>query len=166
MIENFETPAGALTGGCTCGGIRYRLRASPLFVHCCHCTWCQRETGSVFAVNALIERAAIDVLAGAPVLVELPSPSGRGQTFARCPECGLTLWSHYALGREKIAFVRTGTLDDPAIAPPDIHIYTSTMRPWVVLPAGVAAVPEYYRRADYWPAHAVARYRAAVAEAN
>lgn len=155
--------SGPVEGGCTCGGVRYRLAASPLFVHCCHCTWCQRETGSAFAVNALIEASAVEVTRGKVVRAELPSPSGNGQIFARCPGCGVTLWSHYALGREKIAFVRTGTLDDPAVFPPDIHIYTSTKRPWVILPEGIAAVPEYYRRADYWPADAMARYAFAVA---
>ena len=152
----------SLLGGCTCGGIRYCLGAPPLFVHCCHCRWCQRETGSAFAVNALIETAHISVMQGAVVRAELPSPSGRGQTLVRCPDCGLTLWSHYALGREKIAFIRTGTLDDPAALPPDIHIYTSTRRPWVILPDGVPAVPEYYRRNDYWPVATIERYRSAL----
>lgn len=91
----------------------------------------------------------------------LPSPSGRGQVFARCPACGVTLWSHYSGMGETIAFVRTGTLDDPGAAPPDIHIYTSTKRPWVILPGDVPAVPDYYRRSDYWPAESIARFKAA-----
>jgi hypothetical protein len=155
-------PRRVLEGGCTCGGVRYRLTAAPLFVHCCHCTWCQRETGSAFAVNTLIETAYVDVTKGAVMFADLPSPSGRGQRFARCPECGVTLWSHYALGRERVAFVRTGTLDDPAALPPDIHIYTSSKQPWVTLPDGATAVPEYYRRGDHWTADAIERYRRAV----
>lgn len=153
-----------LEGGCTCGGVRYRLKAAPLFVHCCHCTWCQRETGSAFAVNALIETANVDMLTGEVARTSLPSPSGNGQVFARCPDCGLTLWSHYSGMGEHIAFVRAGTLDDAGAATPDIHIFTATRRPWVILPAGVPAVPGYYRRSDYWPADSIARYKAARAD--
>jgi hypothetical protein len=152
-----------IDGGCTCGAVRYRLTDRPLFVHCCHCTWCRRETGSAFAVNALIETAKVELLKGDVVRADLPSPSGKGQTFSRCPQCGLTLWSHYAAAREKIAFVRVGTLDDPSAAPPDIHIYTAARLPWVVLPDGVPAVAEYYRRSEYWPEDSIARYKAAVA---
>jgi hypothetical protein len=153
----------ALDGGCTCGGVRYRLEDRPLFVHCCHCTWCQRETGSAFAVNALIEASRVTLLAGDVVRATLPSASGRGQVFARCPGCGLTVWSHYAGMGDRVAFVRVGTLDDPSAAPPDIHIYTATRLPWVILPDGVPAVPDYYRRADHWPADSLARYEAATA---
>ena len=148
-------------GGCTCRAVRYRLTDHPLFVHCCHCTWCQRETGSAFAINALIETDKVELLRGEVRLYDLPSLSGRGQVFARCPDCGVTLWSHYSSAREKIAFVRAGTLDDPSLAPPDIHIFTSSKAPWVTLPEGVLAVPEYYDRGQYWPAASIARYRAA-----
>jgi hypothetical protein len=151
-----------MEGGCTCGAVRYALTDRPLFVHCCHCTWCRRETGSAFAVNALIETACIRLVRGEPASHALPSPSGSGQVFHRCPRCGLTLWSHYAAARERIGFVRVGTLDDPSAAPPDIHIYTSTRLPWVAVPEGVPAVADYYRRSEYWPPESVARYRAAL----
>ena len=150
-----------MEGGCTCGGVRYRLTARPMFVHCCHCTWCQRETGSAFAVNALIEASKLALLNGEVRRTTLPSPSGNGQVVSRCRECGLALWSNYAGARDKVHFVRVGTLDDPSFAPPDIHIYTSTKQPWVVLPAGMPAVEAYYRRSEYWPAEAIARYEAA-----
>ncbi len=161
MTTDLSAP---LDGGCTCGGVRYRLRNRPLFVHCCHCSWCQRETGSAFAVNALIETSEVEVVEGAVVRAALPSPSGRGQVFVRCSGCGLTLWSHYSGMGEAVAFVRTGTLDDPGSVPPDIHIYTSTRRPWVILPDGVPAVPDYYRRIDYWPADSIARLKAATVD--
>jgi len=149
-----------MQGGCTCGAVRYRLLARPLFVHCCHCTWCQRETGSAFAVNALIEATNVQLLTGSPTKTRIPSASGKGQLMTRCPTCGITLWSNYAGAGEAVHFVRTGTLDDPFFAPPDINIYTSTKRPWVVLPEGVPAVPEYYRRSDYWPPGSLERYTA------
>ena len=148
-------------GGCTCGAVRYRLTAPPLFVHCCHCTWCQRETGSAFAVNVLIETDAVDVLCGDLERTEIPSPSGNGQVLVRCKVCKIVVWSHYAGAGDAVHFVRGGTLDDPSAAPPDIHIYTSTKQPWVQLPDNVPAVPEYYRRSEYWSADAIARYKAA-----
>jgi hypothetical protein len=154
----------AMAGGCTCGALRYRLRARPLFVHGCHCTWCQRETGSAFAVNALIEASEVELLKGEPAPTKLPSASGRGQVFWRCPDCGVTVWSNYAGAGPAIHFIRVGTLDDPSRAPPDIHIYTSTKLPWVTLPAGVPAVAEFYKLADYWPADSIARFKAAKAD--
>ena len=155
---------GAMDGGCTCGAVRYRLKARPLFVHCCHCTWCQRETGSAFAVNAFIEATQVELLKGKPTSKKLPSLSGKGQMFWRCPDCGVTVWSNYAGAGPNIHFIRTGTLDEPSWAPPDIHIYTSTKLPWVVLPEGVPAVPEFYKPADYWPPESMARFQAAKAQ--
>ncbi len=154
-----------MEGGCACGAVRYRLTATPLFVHCCHCSWCQRETGSAFAVNILIEAEEVELLRGDVELSVLPSASGEGQALARCGDCGVTLWSNYAAARGAVNFVRAGTLDDPSAAPPDIHIFTSTKQPWLSLPEGVPAVPEYYRRAEHWPAENVERYRAATSSA-
>jgi hypothetical protein len=150
-----------LEGGCTCGAVRYRLKAQPIFVHCCHCTWCQRETGSAFAVNAFIEASQVELLKDKPVKTTLPSASGKGQVFRRCVDCGVTVWSNYAGAGPNIHFVRVGTLDDPARCPPDIHIYTSTKQPWVVLPDGVPAVAEFYKPADYWPPESMARFKIA-----
>ncbi len=148
-------------GGCTCGTVRYSLTRAPLIVHCCHCTWCQRETGSAFAVNIMIETSAVVLVKGKARRETLPSASGKGQILVRCPDCGVTLWSHYAGAGEAIAFVRSGTLDTAMEIVPDIHIFTSTKRPWVILPDDLPAVPEYYRAADHWPAESIARYKAA-----
>jgi len=153
-------------GRCTCGAVRYRLSLPPLFVHGCHCTWCQRETGSAFAVNALIEASAVELFEGAPVPTTLPSASGSGQVLWRCAGCGVTLWSHYAGAGETVAFVRVGSLERPDLVPPDIHIYTSTKLPWVRLPEDVPAVPEYYRRSQHWPEESIRRLEAARAAAG
>jgi hypothetical protein len=147
----------ALEGGCDCREVRYRLLSPPLFVHCCHCRWCQRETGAAFALNALIETERLELTAGRVEIVHTPSASGKGQRIARCPACRLALWSHYAGAGDALAFVRVGTLDDPDALPPDIHIFTSTKQPWVVLPPGAPAVPEYYDRRKYWPAASLER---------
>lgn len=148
----------ATNGGCTCGRVRYQLTDQPLFVHCCHCRWCQRETGSGFAVNAMIESDRLELLAGTTRSVETPSESGAEQLIVRCPHCMVALWSHYSAAREKISFVRVGTLDDPNRCPPDIHIFVASKLHWVMLPDDVPCVPEYYQRSKYWPADRVARY--------
>lgn len=147
-----------LEGGCDCGQVRYRLESPPLFTHCCHCRWCQRESGASYALNALIETSRLTVLAGEPERVETPSASGKGQQIVRCPNCRIALWSHYASAGPVVAFVRVGTLADPGRIRPDIHIFTGSKQPWVVLPAGVPAVPEYYDRNQFWSAESLARY--------
>ena len=149
----------ALEGGCTCRAVRYRMTSKPMFVHCCHCRWCQRETGTAFALNAMIEADRVEVLSGAPELVNTPSNSGKGQKIARCPTCKVALWSNYAGAGDKIRFVRVGTLDQPDRLPPDIHIFTASKQPWVVLPPDTPAVPEYYDREKVWPAESLARRR-------
>jgi hypothetical protein len=138
-------------GGCTCRQIRYRMSGAPMFVHCCHCRWCQRETGSAFVINALIESDRVALLQGEPQIVDTPSNSGKGQRISRCPNCFVAVWSNYAGAGDALRFLRVGTLDDPDSFSPDIHIFTSTKQPWVVLPSGTPAVPEYYKSAEYWP---------------
>ena len=150
----------ALEGGCTCRAVRYRMTSRPLFVHCCHCRWCQRETGASFALNAMIEADRVVLLAETPECVDTPSNSGKGQKIFRCPSCHIAVWSNYAGARDAIRFVRVGTLDDPDQLPPDIHIFTMSKQPWVVLPANVPAVEEYYDRAQYWPQESLARRKA------
>jgi len=147
-------------GGCTCRTVRYRVTSSPLIVHCCHCRWCQRESGSAFAVNALIESDRVVLLAGQPEPINTPTASGKGQKISRCPNCHVAVWSNYAGAGDAVRFVRVGTLDVPDRFPPDIHIYTGSKQPWVVLPPGAAAVPEYYSAKQVWPADSLARFQA------
>jgi len=145
-------------GGCDCRAVRYRMHARPMFVHCCHCRWCQRETGTAFALNALIENDRVELLAGPVDVVDTPSHSGNGQRIARCPTCRVAVWSHYS--SPLLSFVRVGTLDEPDRFPPDIHIFTSTKQPWVRLSGEVPVVPEYYRSAEMWPAASLERRKA------
>ena len=151
---------GNFEGGCTCRAVRYRFAVQPMFVNCCHCRWCQRESGSAFAVNAMVETERLEIVAGTPETVDTPSNSGKGQQIVRCPTCRVALWSHYAGAGTKIAFVRVGTLDEPDRLPPDIHIFTASKQPWVVLPPDKPAMEEYYDREKYWPAESLARRRA------
>jgi hypothetical protein len=149
-----------MEGGCACGGVRYRMTGAPIFVHCCHCRWCQRESGAAFALNALIEADRVVLLKGEPERVATPSASGKGQTFARCPDCHVALWSNYAGAGDLVNFVRVGTLDQPDRLPPDIHIYTASKQPWVVIPEGMPSFPEYYSAGEVWPEASLARWKA------
>lgn len=150
-------------GGCACRFVRYRMTAKPLFVHCCHCTWCQRETGTAFALNAMIEADRVELLQGEVEVVNTPSLSGKGQKIARCPKCRVALWSNYAGAGDAVRFVRVGTLDEAGRFPPDIHIFTSTKLPWVVLPQGAQAVPEFYKISERWPNESLQRRAALMA---
>ena len=153
-------PESTFDGGCACRHVRYRMTSRPLFVHCCHCRWCQRETGSAFVLNAMIEADRVRLLHGDVEIVATPSESGRGQRIARCPQCRVALWSNYGGGGDAIRFVRVGTLDAPDLLPPDVHIFTASKQPWVVLPPGTPAFAEFYRAADVWPAESLARREA------
>jgi hypothetical protein len=155
-----------LDGGCDCKRVRYRMKTKPLFVHCCHCRWCQRETGASFALNAMIEMDRIELLAAPPELVDTPSASGKGQQIARCPTCRVAVWSHYSGAGPMVAFVRVGTLDEPEHLPPDIHIFTASKQPWVVIPEGHTAVPEFYDLKQHWPAESLERRKALRAKAD
>jgi len=134
-----------------------------MIVHCCHCRWCQRESGASFALNAMIEADRVTLRSGVPEIVHTPSASGKGQRIARCPSCRIAVWSNYAGAGAQIHFVRVGTLDEPDHLPPDIHIFTSSKQPWVVLRDGALAVPEYYDRRRVWSADSLARREAVLA---
>jgi hypothetical protein len=156
-----HTSDPSFEGGCACGAVRYRMISRPMFVHCCHCRWCQRETGSAFVINALIEADRVELLTGEPEIVLTPTLSGRGQKIHRCPTCRVAVWSNYAGAGDAIRFVRGGTLDEPDRVPPDIHIFTSSKQTWVQLPTDVPAVAEFYDVAEHWPAESLERARLA-----
>jgi len=145
-----------LEGGCACGQARYRLTRAPMFVHCCHCRDCQRQTGSAFVLNALIETDQVAILAGAPEPVAAPTDSGRPHRIFRCAACQTAMWSEYG-GVCALRFVRVGTLDEPAALPPDVHIYTRSKLPWVTLPPAVPAFEAYDDSRQLWPTASLER---------
>ena len=157
-------------GACACGYVRYEMESQPLIVHCCHCSWCQRQNGSAFAVNALIEADRVRLIKGDVVDIEVPSPSGAKQRISRCPKCQVAVWSYYLVMSggigEQVRFIRVGTLDAPGRLPPDVHIYTSSKQPWVTLPADVPAVDEYYVTAEVWPQESLDRLAALMDSGN
>jgi hypothetical protein len=153
------TGDSGLEGGCACGAVRYRLSSEPLFVHCCHCLNCQRQTGSAFVVNVLIEANRVELLSGEPTAVVVPRDDGSSQRILRCPACQVAVFSNYT--RPEVHFVRGGTLDDPSAVAPDVHIYTRSKLPWVTLPEGVPSFEAYYDSKVLWPAAKLDRLRAA-----
>ncbi|MGH2844234.1 MAG: GFA family protein [Solirubrobacteraceae bacterium] len=145
-------------GGCACGDVRYRLTAQPLFIHCCHCLNCQRQTGSAFVINLLIEAEHVELLASAPESSDVPRDDGSSQRIFRCPRCQVAVFSQYS--RPGIWFVRGGTLDDPRGITPDVHIFTRSKVDWVRLPKGVAGFEVYYDAEKLWPAASLRRLEA------
>jgi hypothetical protein len=145
-------------GGCACGAVRYRLTSEPLFVHCCHCLNCQRQTGSAFVINVLIEADRVALLAGEPKRVPVPRSGGKRQQIYRCPTCQVAVFSTYTSA--KVRFVRAGTLDDPSSIEPDVHIYTRSKVPWVELPGSAQAFTTYYDTEKLWPAASLVRLAA------
>ncbi len=135
------------------------MTSKPMFVHCCHCRWCQRESGAAFALNAMVETDRVELLIGTVEVIDTPSNSGNGQRIARCPDCHIAVWSNYAYAGigDAVCFVRIGTLDEPDRLPPDIHIYTVSKQPWVALPSDVPAVDEYYEATKFWPKESLER---------
>lgn len=147
-----------MEGGCTCGRVRYRLSGEPMIVHACHCRWCQRETGTAHALNAVYEAERVIHTAAEPEVIVTPSASGRGQRIARCSVCKVAVWSNYSASGELSRFVRVGTLDEPTLQP-DIHIFTASKLPWVVLPPDARSVPEFYNAADVWTVESRQRWQ-------
>jgi hypothetical protein len=150
---------GILEGGCACEAVRYGLTSPPMFVHCCHCRDCQRQTGSAFVINALIETDRITLRSGSVRPIAMPTDSGSPHHIHRCSSCHTALWSDYG-GRPMLRFVRVGTLDDPSVLSPDVHIYVRSKLPWVALPEGVPAFDAYYDSQKLWPAASLERRRA------
>jgi hypothetical protein len=150
--------AEQLTGGCSCGAVRYRLTSEPLFIHCCHCLNCQRQTGSAFVINLLIEADRVELSAGEPQAVEVSRDDGSMHRIFRCPSCQIAVFSQYTY--PEVYFVRGGTLDDPSSVAPDVHIFTRSKLPWVTLPESVPAVEVYYDMDKLWPPASLERVKA------
>jgi hypothetical protein len=150
--------ADRLEGGCSCGSVRYRLASEPLFVHCCHCLNCQRQTGSAFVINLLIETDRVELVRGEPAAIGVPRDDGSSQTVWRCPDCQVAVFSQYT--SPKVRFVRGGTLDEPSAIEPDVHIFTRSKVPWVVLPESTPAFDVYYDTKKLWPPASLERLAA------
>jgi hypothetical protein len=156
--------SAAREGGCACGSVRYRLVADPLFIHCCHCLSCQRQTGSAFVINLMIEADRVEVVAGAPEPVVVPRDNGGTQRIFRCPTCQVAVFSEY--GRPEVRYVRAGTLDRPTGVTPDVHIFTRSKVSWVMIPESAPAFDVYYDRKALWPAASLERLEAVLGRSD
>ena len=140
---------------CACAAVRYRLTTTPMFVHCCHCLDCQRQTGSAFVIYALIETARLQIEGAEPERFEMPTDSGRAHGIYSCQSCGIAVWSEYGgLG----TWVRArGNARRPA-APGARRAHLRAVEvPWVTLPEGVPAFEGYYDALKLWPPESLAR---------
>jgi len=146
-------------GGCTCGHVRYQVTSEPMIVHCCHCRGCQKNSGSSYALNALFESDRVKLISGEVEDVMVPTPSGTGQIITRCSKCKVAVWSNYNMGglREHIRFIRVGTLDEPDQFPPDVHIFTCSKQPWVLLPKEDRRVEVFYEFKETWSPESMER---------
>lgn len=155
MNNKFQTR----DGGCTCGHVRYQVTSEPMIVHCCHCRGCQKNSGASFALNALFEADRVKLISGEVEGVTVPTPSGTGQVITRCSKCKVAVWSNYNMGglRERIRFIRVGTLDEPDQFPPDVHIFTCSRQPWVLLPKEDRRVEVFYEFKETWSPESMKR---------
>lgn len=148
-----------LTGSCGCGEVTYRLSAKPMIVHCCHCKHCQKQNGSAYVLNAIIEAEHVET-DGSVTECTLPTPSGKGQVVSRCTNCGTTVFSSYLSRLGKLRYIRVGTLDDPAQCPPDVQIFTSSKQPWVPLSPDIPSFEGFYKFDEVWSDASLQRWRA------
>ena len=155
-----------LEGGCSCGAIRYKLTATPLIVHACHCRDCQRLTGSAFVTNIWIETQSVESTGPEPKSFRLAGGSGQHHDVFFCADCGTYLWSRYHGAPGDFRFVRAGTLDTPEAVRPDVHIFTRSKVPWLELPKDVPAFREFYKLSDVWSDESLARLGPAQRWAN
>lgn len=155
-------------GGCSCGHVRYRISSDPYVVHCCHCSYCQKQTGTAFALNALFKSEYVTLTEGEVDEIMTPSPSGKGQLIARCPKCKVAVWSNYYMGgiKQGIRFIRVGTMDNPELLPPDVHIYTVSKQPWVNLSNESSVYETFYKFEDVWSAEDNVTLKQLLAEAR
>ena len=148
-----------MSGGCSCGALRYQLNREPIYVQACHCRDCQRITGSAFVVNMWVEESEVALLSGSPRSFELKGGSGRPHNVYFCGDCATYVWSRYD-GAPGSLFVRAGTLDDPGQAEPRAHIFTASKQKWVTLPANTPVFEQFYNPGEHLPSKSLQRLQA------
>jgi len=152
-----------LDGQCSCGSVTYSMKKKPIVVHCCHCSECQRQTGTAFVLNAIIETDQFTC--DGPIReITLPTPSGMGQVVSRCTECGVAVFSSYLARQGKLRYIRVGTLDQPDKCPPDVHIFTSSKLPWLELKAEVPVFENFYKFGDVFSKASMTRWNSLFGE--
>ena len=159
-------PFPAIHGGCFCGSTRYRLETAPLFCYACHCTDCNKQTGSVYACFTSIENDHITSIGALPPKITTAIRSGGIiRHMASCGKCGTRLWASGDT-TPVTADIATGTLDLPELMEPDLHSYIESKISWAILPesAKTCRGPFDYRK--HWPKSSLKRLEAAVQRAR
>ncbi len=150
-----------IEGRCSCGEIQFRMKREPMFVHCCHCTDCGRESGTGTGLNAVIEADEIELVSGRLEETLLESHSGKGQKVYRCPKCQTAVWGIYNTMGPHVFFVRVGALENAETCVPNVQVYTRSKLPWVVLNPDIPAFEKFYSFKEQWPSKSIERLKAA-----
>jgi hypothetical protein len=128
-MAKFRRPIFPLLGGCPCGAIRYELTAMPLALYACHCTECQKRSGSAFALNMPVETKHYRIIKGEPKGWRSTSPSGGTTTSRFCGDCGGRIHGERD-ARPEVNVLRAGTLDDTTWLQPVAHMFMRSAQPW------------------------------------
>jgi hypothetical protein len=147
------------TGHCACSSVHYELTETPLIVHACHCSNCQRVSGSAFAINIWIEAKHVNLTQGELSSKILAAGDGSDHEVFFCSGCGTYLWSNYHRAPGENLFVRAGTLENPEEVEPDVHIFVRSKVPWLELPADAVSFDAYYDMKTVWPSDSLDRFQ-------
>jgi hypothetical protein len=153
MTESFEP----LSGGCACGQVRYKVVGEPLFTHACHCSDCQRTTGSAFVLHTVIAKDDLEI-EGETKATTLPTGSGAGYDPHFCINCGTYIWCKYHFSAKGVIVIRSGTLDDTTLVEPQAHVFTRYKLPWMTLPTDVPVFEEFFDREKVYPKESFERW--------
>ncbi|KAF1939275.1 hypothetical protein EJ02DRAFT_259923 [Clathrospora elynae] len=166
MSQPKSKPFPAITGSCVCNTIRYRLLTSPLYCYACHCTDCQKSTGSAFSLALDIERHNIKIISPAsPVFATREQKPGAFYNHVQCPKCKGELWNNHT-PVEAVCTLKVGTLDFPSLMEPDLHIFVDSKLDWVTLPLGAKTTPSGYDVESFWPKSSLKRLEVCVQRAE
>jgi hypothetical protein len=136
--RGIDIMATKFTGGCQCGNIRYEVVGAPKQLLACHCTDCQRQSGSAFGMTLVVNEADFRLTQGEPKTFASTSAAGRAKLGAFCPDCGTRIY-HKPEWRKGTVSVKPGTLDDTRWLRPNMHIWTNSKQTWVIIPEDVKA---------------------------
>ena len=132
-----------MLGGCLCGALRYRLTEDPIAFYVCHCTECQRRSGSAFGLSMIVRTDALELISGSPAMFEVELPEGRRDRGRFCLSCATRLW-HETDAYPQIRGLRPGTLDEASRYTPYGDVWTRSAQPWVSFTAG----PQFEQQPD------------------
>lgn len=132
-----------LTGGCSCDAVRYRIDGPVRTLYACHCSLCQRQSGSAFGLSLIV--AAQDLVATGP-LAHVTTARGGDTQRHFCSLCGTRLW--HQSPDDGLVSIKAGTLDQRAWLDPVAHIWTESRQPWTVLPPDVPTFAQQPSMAD------------------